>query len=223
LSPEALAEAAAHAFTPSLQPKLLGRRSGEEDPICDISVRRRMTPPTWTPKRPGLGQARRFVRRPGDMSLGHPKASLQPYQAFPRRFMPTHSVPKGNRAYGACVASPEGLALHIAPITPDASIRARRPRSRYSARASRMQSKARRQTIVPGRQCPVLSGPARRPTRIAQGGRVSASPRLRGRRFARRLSSWPRHRQPSVRPEGRIVRSPRLCEPKDPRTHRAAR
>jgi hypothetical protein len=54
----------------------------------------------------------RLARRPGNvraiLPLGRPKASLQPYQAFPRRFLPTHGVPKDNCATGYPVLVPEG-------------------------------------------------------------------------------------------------------------------
>jgi hypothetical protein len=57
--------------------------------------------------------AQRLARRPGNvraiLPLGRPKASLQPYQAFPRRFLPTHGVPKDNCATGYPIRAPEGL------------------------------------------------------------------------------------------------------------------
>lgn len=91
------------SFSPFLshppQPKLWRLVPVGQDRSFGIVGPKAGAPRIWAPKR--------FVRRPRPKvwarvpaisPLGHPKASLQPYQAFPRRIMPTQSIPKDDHA-----------------------------------------------------------------------------------------------------------------------------
>jgi hypothetical protein len=100
------------AFFPSCRPRPAERVSSRLEWPCNIPVRGQVTPFIPAPKHQA---ERRFPegRRPVPERYcrkGHPRASLQPYQAFPRRVVPSHDAPRGKpRAMESPVAGPKAL------------------------------------------------------------------------------------------------------------------
>jgi hypothetical protein len=99
------------AFLPFCRPRPTERFSSRREWPCNIPARRQVTPIIPAPRRQ---TEKRFPEGWRSMSerycrKGHPRASLQPYQAFPRRVVPSHDAPRGNtRAEGVSRRGPEG-------------------------------------------------------------------------------------------------------------------
>jgi hypothetical protein len=171
------------AFFPSCRPRPAERVSSRREWPCNIPVREQVTPLIPVPKHQ---TERRFPEGWRPMSerycrKGHPRASLQPYQAFPRRVVPSHDAPRGKpRAIESPGADPKA---HVGPDAAEAASSPLQPKPLrrplpLAVRGRFGSTKLRSQTLrEPRRECAGTHLAMRPPCAVRRRYRTLAPPK----------------------------------------------